>query len=374
VNENPPHLPEDVNFMRAALDLARQGWGYTSPNPMVGAVVVREGKIVGKGYHEAAGKPHAEINAIANAREQCRGATLYVNLEPCNHFGRTPPCTKAVLEAGIQRVVVGMPDPNPDVEGGGSAFLKSKGLDVVSGVLEPEARHLNEFYIKFITTKKPFVILKSAATLDGRIATRTGESKWITGKAARAYVHRLRHGVDAIMVGSRTIMTDDPQLNVRLPNQQGRDPTRIILDSRLSIPITSRILNLNSSAATILVTGDAIPEKKKEWLLDKGIKVITAPLKHGMINLPTLINRLGYIGITSLLIEGGSRVSASALREQIVDKILFLYGPKIMGGNDGIPIFNGPGPDHMRQCIQIRRMRVLQLEEDFMVEGYVDNT
>lgn len=366
----------DERFMDEAMELARKGWGHTSPNPMVGAVVVRDGEAVGRGYHEAVGGPHAEVNALADAGERARGATLYVNLEPCNHQGRTPPCTRAIREAGIARVVVAMADPNRNVAGGGNAVLRSSGIEVVVGVREAEARRLNEIFVKFVTTQQPFVILKCASTLDGRIATRTGDSRWVTGETARARVHDLRHGADAIMVGIGTVISDNPRLTTRLSDgRKGLDPVRIILDSKLSIPEDARVLERGASEAdTILVTGDAVSAAKRKVLRSRGVKVLEAPLRDGGIHLNSLMNRLGYIGISSLLVEGGSRVIASVLRSRIVDKILFFYAPKILGGSDGFPICEGTGPDYMRQCVPIRDMTVHPCDEDFLVEGYIDKS
>lgn len=365
---------DNVRYMTMALELARKGWGRVSPNPMVGAVVVKNDVVVGQGFHEALGGAHAEVNAIDEAGEAARDATLYVTLEPCNHFGRTPPCTQKILEAGIRRVVVAMADPNPDVTGGGNDFLASKGVTVETGVLEAEARRLNESFIKFVRTKEPFVILKCAATLDGQIATRTGDSKWVTGEAARAYVHWLRHGVDGILVGGNTVRLDDPSLTARLPEGRGKDPVRIVLDSRLSIPETAKVLHQNSGAPTILVTGNNVSEEKKERFRKMGVKVIRAPLRGGFINLRVLMGRLGYIGISSLLIEGGGRVMASAIKSGIVDKVIFFYAPKVLGGNDGIPMFRGKGPQLIRQAIPVRGVEVRRFGDDLMVEGYIDKT
>lgn len=357
--------------MKMALDLAAKGQGFTSPNPMVGAVVVKDGEIVGKGYHEAVGKAHAEVNAIDDAGDHAKGATLYVTLEPCNHTGRTPPCTEKILNAGIQRVVVAMNDPNPDVAGNGNAYLREQGIDITSGVCEAQAKKLNEIFIKYITTKRPFVILKCAATLDGRIATRTGDSKWVSGEASRKFVHRLRHAMDGIMVGIDTIKKDDPSLTTRLDDMKGRDPARIILDTRLSIPTDANILRLDSDANTLIITGDTASEDKKASIEDKGAKVIETSVKDGQIDLDPLMNRLGDMGITSLLIEGGSRVIASALKAGIVDKINFFYAPRILCGDDGVPICKGPGPDLMKDCLLVKEMNIRRFGEDLMVEGYL---
>jgi len=360
-----------LRFLRVALRLARRGFGATSPNPMVGAVVVRNSEVVGTGYHEYAGGPHAEVNAINDAGELAGGATIYVTLEPCNHTGRTPPCTKKILESGIVRVVVAMQDPNPDVTGGGIEFLRENGIQVDVGIEEKQAARLNEVFIKYVQTKKPFVILKSAATLDGRIATRTGDSKWVTGPSARNFSHTVRHAVDGIMVGIGTVKQDDPSLTTRLEKIKGKDPVRIILDTRLSISENARLLNIKSDAETILVTGDDVPHEKRYRLEKQGVTIIKSQLKDGFIDLDALMYRLGNMGITSLLIEGGGHVAASALACRIVDKILFFYAPKIMGGDDGVPICQGPGPDQMSDCIQIDDIWVHRFDDDILIEGYI---
>jgi len=365
-------LTNDIVFMKTALELAENGWGYTSPNPMVGAVVVKDGKIVGRGWHEFAGGPHAEVNAINDAGESAKGADLYVTLEPCNHYGRTPPCTLKIIESGIARVIVAMNDPNPDVKGGGNEYLRSKGVDVITGVCEKEALVLNEAFVKYVRTKEPFVTVKCAATLDGRIATRTGDSQWVSGEQSRAFVHELRHRSDGIMVGIGTVLSDNPSLTTRIKDRKGKDPVRIILDTRLSIPENAKVLHLESEADTIVISSEDTDAEKRKRLSDKGARVISAPLKHGRINLKLLMGSLGNIGITSLLIEGGSRVIASALQSRIVDKIMFFYAPKILGGDDGFPICRGPGPELMRQSIPIRDMNIFRFGEDVMMEGYVD--
>lgn len=367
---------DDRDYMEMALDLAIQGQGFTSPNPMVGAVIVNGGNVVGKGFHESAGEAHAEAKALNDAGGSARGGTLYVTLEPCNHTGRTPPCTEAILEAGIKRVVTAMNDPNPDVTGGGIDYLKSRGVQVTTGVCETRAKRLNEIFIKYVRTKRPFVIVKCAATLDGRIATKTGDSKWVSGESSREYVHRLRHAVDALMVGINTVKRDDPSLTVRLPNglwgRNGLDPKRIILDTRLSISEDAKVLRLSSDSDTLIVTGNAIPEDKKARIEKCGAGVIAARVKNGRIDLDDLMDRLGALGITSLLIEGGSRVIASALSAGIVDKTIFFFAPKILGGDDGVPVCQGQGPALMRDCVQVKDIRVQRFGDDVMIEGYID--
>lgn len=359
------------NFMEIALNLAEKGAGYTSPNPMVGAVVVKDGAIVGRGWHQKAGGPHAEVHAIDDAGKLARDATLFVTLEPCNHFGRTPPCTHKILAAGIRQVVMAMADPNPHVAGRGAEYLAQNGVTVEIGVCEKEARRLNEIFIKHIQTRQPFVLLKSAATLDGRIATRTGDSKWVTGEASRAYVHELRHRMDAIMVGVNTVIADNPQLTARPTDKTAVDPIRIILDTNLSIPEDAAVLRLASAAETFIVTGGTTPPDKRERVEALGAKIITADLADGRIDLSRLMPRLGEMGVTSLLVEGGATVAAAALKAGIVDKICFFYAPKLLGGDDGTPMCRGNGPERMAQAIPVTDITVRQFDGDVMIEGYI---
>ncbi len=362
--------------MKMALTLARKGMGFTSPNPMVGAVVVKDEKVVGKGFHRKVGRPHAEIEAIQDAGPLSKGATLFVTLEPCNHFGRTPPCTRAILEAGIRRIVAAMKDPNPDVTGRGIDFLHENGVETTLGVLETEARTLNEAYVKYVLTKRPFVIAKCAATLDGWIATRTGDSRWVTGERSRAYVHRMRHAVDAILVGVGTIKRDDPQLTTRIPGKKVSHPIRVILDTRLSLPEEAKVLQHNTDSGTLIIIGEAyqnVPDvvAKKSRIETSGVKVIAAPTRDDRIDLYRLMDRLGALGITSLLIEGGSRTLGSAFLSGVVDKIAFIFAPKILGGDDGYPICRGPGPEWMAASIPMERIRLHRFKDDIMIEGYI---
>jgi diaminohydroxyphosphoribosylaminopyrimidine deaminase/5-amino-6-(5-phosphoribosylamino)uracil reductase len=361
---------DDEHFMKKALALARKGQGYTSPNPMVGAVVVKSGNVIGRGFHRIVGQAHAEVNALEDAGSNANGATLYVNLEPCNHFGRTPPCTRKIIEAGVKRVVMAMEDPNTKA-GGGAAALQEHGIEVQTGVCRKQATVLNEAFIKYVSAKCPFVILKCAATLDGRLATRTGDSRWVTGEKARRFVHRLRHAVDAILVGIGTIQADNPSLTTRLGSKKGVDPIRIVLDTHLSISPDARILKLDSKSDTILVTGKMISGAKKQSLEKRGVRILPQPLKEHRIDLESLMIRLGSMGITSLLVEGGSRIIASAFRSGIVDKALFFYGPKILGGDDGFPICRGAGPELMNDSIRVKNIRVRRFGDDVMIEGYI---
>ena len=361
----------DYKYMKQALELAEKGRGWTSPNPMVGAVVVKDGQIVGRGYHQRVGGLHAEVNAIDDAGEWARGATIYVTLEPCNHFGRTPPCTRKIIDAGIRRVVVAMTDPNPGVQGGGSQYLQDQGIEVATGICEKEARVLNEGFITWVTTGRPFVIVKCAATLDGRIATRTGDSRWVTGPASREFVHRIRHGVDGIVVGVETVKKDDPSLTTRLDGETGSDPTRIILDTHLSIPLTAKMLNPVSNTRTWVVCGADAPADRRTALENTGVRVISAALESGRIDLSALMKQLGAMEITSLLIEGGGTVIGSAFAAEIVDKICFFYAPKILGGDDGVPICRGAGPENMKQSIAIHDLSVFRFDADVMIQGYL---
>jgi diaminohydroxyphosphoribosylaminopyrimidine deaminase/5-amino-6-(5-phosphoribosylamino)uracil reductase len=358
-------------FMQQALDLAEKGRGFTAPNPMVGAIVVKDGRVVGQGYHQAPGGAHAEVNAIAAAGEAARGADLYVTLEPCNHTGRTPPCTEKILAAGIRRVIMAMADPNPDVAGGGRGYLQDRGVEVLSGVCEAQARQLNEVFVTFARTRRPFVVLKCAATLDGRIATRTGDARWVTGAQARGFGHRLRHWLDGILVGVKTVRTDDPSLTTRLNDLPGRDPVRLILDTHLNTPVAAKVLRQQSESDTIIFCKSAADPARRRALAAAGARVMAVPEKAGRIDLAALMTVLGQLGLTSLLIEGGAEVSAAALAADIVDKIYFFYAPKILGGDDGVPICRGPGPELMRQCKPVKDLAVRRLGQDVLVSGYL---
>jgi diaminohydroxyphosphoribosylaminopyrimidine deaminase/5-amino-6-(5-phosphoribosylamino)uracil reductase len=312
------------------------------------------------------------VNAIDNAGKQAAGATIYVTLEPCNHHGKTPPCTEKILAAGIRHVVMAMTDPNPDVSGGGAEYLKKSGVSVTTGICEAAARRLNEAFIKYITTKRPFVTLKTAATLDGRIATRTGDSRWVTGEAARRYVHELRHENDAIMVGVNTVKADNPSLTTRLEDKFGKDPIRMVLDTRLSIPENSKLLKIPAGADTFIITGSPGASPKRAAIEKSGARVIDASLgSDGRIDLNALMDRLGKMEITSLLVEGGAQVAAAALKAGIVDKIVFFYAPKILGGDDGIPMCSGKGPARMADSIPVKNLIIRQFGDDVMMEGYL---
>jgi diaminohydroxyphosphoribosylaminopyrimidine deaminase/5-amino-6-(5-phosphoribosylamino)uracil reductase len=364
-------MSEDRTFMERALALARRGKGRTSPNPMVGAVVVREGRVVGEGYHLRAGSDHAEVIALQEAGELTPGSTLYVTLEPCCHYGKTPPCTERIIAAGISRVVSCMVDPNPLVQGKGFERLKEAGIRVEWGLLEEEARRLNEAYLKFIISGLPFVILKGAASLDGKIATRTGSSRWITGPPARERVHRMRDEVDAVLVGIGTVLKDDPELTTRLPGGEGKDPKRIVLDSQGRLPLHSKVVVSPSTAGTLLVTTPSCPPEKVKELESRGVEVWKVEGKEGKIPLRPLLKRLAERGIVSLLIEGGSEVNASALEEGIVDKMVLFLAPRLLGGSVAPSLVGGKGVGRLEEAWTLENISVERLGDDIMVEGYL---
>ena len=361
----------DHDHMQLALQLAAKGKGFTSPNPCVGAVVVKNGQVVGKGWHKAAGMAHAEAAALEDAGDRARGGDLFVTLEPCNHFGRTPPCTRKILAAGIRRVVAACPDPNPAASGG-LAFLSRNGVQTESGLLQDQAEMLMEDFLWYVRhDKTPFVILKCAATLDGRIATSTGESQWITCAASRAFGHEIRHQVDAILVGSGTLHADNPALTCRILGKKTRDPARVILDTRLSIPENAQVINQRSDAPTILVTAPHAPAQKKERLAEKGVVVLETELKNNNLDLRQLMVTLGKMSITSLLIEGGGTVAANALAEGIVNKIVYFIAPRLMGGSDGKAVFEGKGVKKLAEAPVLQKMTVKQCDADILVQGYL---
>lgn len=354
----------DEEFMRTALDLAARGQGTTSPNPMVGAVVVRGIEIIGSGYHERAGEPHAEVLALREAGDRARGATLYVTLEPCSHYGRTPPCSRAIVESGITRVVSAMTDPNPKVAGSGHAGLAAAGIAVTTGVLEGPARRLNEAYIKYITTGTPFVTLKLALTLDGKIADRHRSSKWITGENTRAWVHRLRARSDAVMIGAGTVTADDPQLTVR--HGGGRNPLKVIVDRRLQTPPDARVCQ---GGICLIATGPDAESVNVERLAARGVEVVRISVSPDGLAISELLRELGKREITSVLCEGGGTLAGTLIREQMVDKFVLMYAPKIMGG-DGIDAFRGTGIDTIRDIVALDDIAVDRSGEDIVVTGY----
>jgi diaminohydroxyphosphoribosylaminopyrimidine deaminase/5-amino-6-(5-phosphoribosylamino)uracil reductase len=359
----------DEEYINLALNLAKRGKGKTSPNPMVGAIIVKDGKIVGKGYHKKAGKPHAEINALRDAGEKAKEGTLYINLEPCVHYGKTPPCTDTIIKNRIKRVVIGMKDPNPVVSGKGIKKLKKHNIDVSVGILEEKCRRLNEVFCKYITTRMPFVILKAASTLDGKIATKIGNSKWITSEKSREYVHRLRNEVDGILVGIETLIKDNPLLTTRI--RGGKNPIRIIVDTKLRIPIDSKVLSI-SEGETIIATTSLASKEKIRILEDMNIKILLIDLDNNRVDLLKLMKELGKRGITSILLEGGSKINGSFIDKGIVDKVYLFFAPKIMGGRESIPIFSGKDIENLNDIINLRELNIKRIDRDILISGYID--
>ncbi|MBW6520571.1 MAG: bifunctional diaminohydroxyphosphoribosylaminopyrimidine deaminase/5-amino-6-(5-phosphoribosylamino)uracil reductase RibD [Desulfoarculaceae bacterium] len=358
--------------MRLALKEARKGLGRTSPNPCVGAVIVRDQTVIATGYHKKAGTPHAEIHALRRAGESARGATLYVTLEPCNHTGRTPPCTRAIVAAGIRRVVVGLEDPNPLVEGSGNTYLQGQGLEVTSGVLEAECRDLNRPFIKHITRGLPWVVMKAGMSLDGRISFQPHQSGSITGPASLHQVHRLRDRLDAILVGNATVMADDPSLTTRLPHGRGRDPIRVILDTHLNISESARLLSLDSLAPTWIFCGTEVSIEKKERFSKRG-KVVIHQVgcgADGRVDLLQMLTILSLEGVMSLLVEGGATVHGSFLRQQLVDHVNLFIAP-IFAGSSGTPVVDGMNVAGGEDAIRLHNVRYRRLGQDLMVEGDV---
>jgi diaminohydroxyphosphoribosylaminopyrimidine deaminase/5-amino-6-(5-phosphoribosylamino)uracil reductase len=362
----------DEFFIRRTLTLAARARGMTSPNPMVGALLVKNGRILSEGYHKKAGTPHAEAIAIDRAGERAAGATLYVSLEPCCHKDkRTPPCTKKILSAGIEKVVVSMKDPNPKVSGKGIEELRSAGIEVVSGIYEEEARRLNEYYIKHVTTGTPFVVMKIAMTLDGKIATPGGESKWITGEKARKAVHRLRAGVDAIMTAIGTVKADNPRLTCRI--RGGKNPVRVIIDPGLEIQPDANVLCVPPETLIVTRSGQSKARSQKESALeDKGIRIVH--FDGEKVALPRLMKELGETGIASLLIEGGSSLNSYCVESGIVDKVMFFIAPKIIGGKDSYSAIGGKAFRSLQEAHRVRHVTTRKIGEDILVEGYIDKT
>jgi len=358
---------DDEVFMREALDLARRGAGFTSPNPMVGAVVVANGHVVGRGYHPRVGAPHAEVFALQEAGPRARGATLYVTLEPCAHQGRTPPCADAIIGAGIRRVVAAMQDPDRQVSGRGLRRIRDAGIQTQVGIGGDEARDLNEAYVKHRTTGLPFVTAKWAMTLDGRIATRSGESRWISGDASRALVHERRARHDAILVGIGTVLRDDPALTARIPG--ARHPRRIILDSRLRIPASARVLARDGTPVIVATTERASPAAR-EALEARGVEVLVAAGPEGRVDLGTVLKELGRREILSVLVEGGGTVHGAFMDAGLVDKLLIFVAPLIVGGPAPGPV-GGAGVEALARAWRLTRMVVQPAGEDIVIEGYV---
>ena len=350
--------------MELATKLAQKGKGNVSPNPLVGALIVKRGSIIGKGYHKKCGLEHAEIMALKEAGGKAHGGSLYVTLEPCSHWGKTPPCTQRIVEAGVREVIIGMKDPNPAVSG--YEELKFRGLKTRIGILEEDCKKLNEPYIKWIRSKKPFVVVKAAMSLDGKIATRTGDSKYITGREARKFVHELRAEYDAVMVGINTALKDDPQLTVRLV--KGINPHKIIIDSNLKIPLKAKVLK-NEPNKLIIATSKKAPKAKIKKLQQKGVNVLIINLNKGKIDLKELTKELGKREICSILIEGGAELNADAIKSGVADKVLFFISPRFIG--EGLAALGDLGIKKVDKSIKLNKLDYTKIGRDILLEGYL---
>lgn len=354
-----------MDYMKRALELAQKGRGFVNPNPLVGAVIVKNSKIIGEGWHECFGKAHAEINAFSNAVEAVDGAELYVTLEPCSHYGKTPPCAKTIVEKGIKKVYIGMKDPNPFVSGKGIEVLQEAGIEVVCGIYEQECKKMNEIFIKYITTKLPFVVMKTAMTLDGKIASYTGDSKWISCKKSREIVHKMRSFHMGVMVGIQTVLKDNPFLTARIEN--AHNPIPIIIDSTLKIPENAHVLE---GKRCIIATTDRSDEQKRKILEAKGAEIIQLKEKNGHVDLKLLLNQLGKMGIDSILLEGGGELNFSMLENQLIDKVIFFLAPKLLGGRDAKTSLEGIGFPQIKESIQLKNIEIKKIEEDIFVTAY----
>jgi diaminohydroxyphosphoribosylaminopyrimidine deaminase/5-amino-6-(5-phosphoribosylamino)uracil reductase len=361
---------QNKRFMRLALKEARKGLGRTSPNPCVGAVIVKNDKVIAKGYHEKAGTAHAEIQAIRNATQSVAGATIYVTLEPCNHTGKTPPCSHALLKAGFSRVVVGMTDPNPLVNGSGIDFLKSNGVDVTSGVLEQECRALNFPFIKHITQGTPWTIMKAGVSLDGKLNYQHGQSGWITGEKSAHAVHRLRNTVDAILVGRNTVEIDNPSLTTRLSRGRSHDPIRIILDSDLSTSLESKVYHLESQAPTWVICATDAPVSRKEAFNRLGIRLLAVDRKEKGLDLCSLLKKLGRENICSILVEGGARLHGAFLREELFDYAHLFYAP-LFAGDDGVSLIEGYRIENRLVAPRLINSTYKRLGDDILLSGHL---
>lgn len=363
----------DAFYMRQAIELSKKGMGFVNPNPMVGAVIVKENRVIGQGWHEYFGGPHAEINAIRDAKGKTEGATIYVTLEPCSHYGKTPPCSLAIIQNKFARVVVGSVDPNPMVAGKGIEMIRKAGIEVQSGILESEVRTLNEVFFKFIKNQRPFVVMKTATSLDGKIATTTGDSKWISGEDSRKQVHKLRNQYSAVMVGINTALKDNPMLNVRDVVGKTKNPIRIVVDSLARIPLQAKLLNTSEIAETIVAVTNQAPESKINALNEKGATVLVCLEVKGRVDLEFLMKELAARDIDSILLEGGGTLNFEALRQGIVDKVIAFIAPKILGGTEALTSVEGTGFTSLSEAMKIENLTAMVSGEDIMLTGYIKN-
>ena len=366
--KNTTDMEQDRQYMKMALELAQKGMGFTAPNPMVGAVIVKNGRIIGQGYHRKYGDLHAEREALAVCTEEPKGASIYVTLEPCCHYGKQPPCVNAILEAGIRRVIIGSSDPNPLVAGKGIRILKDHGIEVTENILKEECDKLNEAFFYYIQNKKPYVVMKYAMTMDGKIAAYTGESKWVTGEAARIHVQEQRLKYTGIMVGVGTVLADDPMLTCRLENS--RNPVRIICDSHLRTPLTSKIVRTAKTIPTILASSSKDQQKIKNYE-ELGCQVLYVPEKNGHIDLNRLMELLGAAKIDSILLEGGGSLNWSALESGIVQKVQTYIAPKLFGGEEAKTPVEGKGFPDPASAVLLKNSEIIRLGDDFLIESEV---
>jgi diaminohydroxyphosphoribosylaminopyrimidine deaminase/5-amino-6-(5-phosphoribosylamino)uracil reductase len=362
---------EDLTkYMKHAYRLASKGSGWVNPNPMVGAVLVKDGTIIGEGFHEYFGGPHAEVNAIKSAKRPVEGATLFVTLEPCAHQGKTPPCAELIVNERIETVYIGLADPNPQVNGKGIDFLRSHGVRVHAGLMEADIRKQNEVFIKFITSRKPFVLYKNAMTLDGKIATVTGDSRWVSNETSRKFVHELRHSFFAVMVGIGTVLKDNPRLDVRRNRKLSRDPLKIIVDSMARIPVDAEVIAHNPQLTIIAVTHLA-ESSKLQQIRRTGAQVIVCPERNRQVDLEYLILALGSMDIDSILLEGGGNLAFSALQAGIIDKMITVISPGLIGGKNAPTPMEGSGYRRMTEAVKLSDVQVKNLKGDILIEGYV---
>ena len=362
----------DIEYMRRAIELADRGAGFTNPNPLVGAVIVKDGRVIGEGWHERYGQWHAERNALRNCVEDPRGATMYVTLEPCCHYGKTPPCTEAVIERGIARVVVGLEDPNPLVAGKGIARLREAGIEVECGVEEEALREQNRIFLKYIRTRRPWVVMKTAMTLDGKIATRTGDSRWVTGEEARAVGHELRARLMGIVVGIGTVLADDPSLTCRIEGREVRQPVRVVVDSQARLPLDSRLATTAREFRTVVAHTRFAPAERLEALQGAGVETWLCGEREGLVDAPDLLRLLGERGIDSLLLEGGGNLNFSFLREGLVDEVYAFVAPKVVGGAEAKTPVEGRGVDRMADALRFRLRGVERVGEDVLLKLKVE--
>ncbi len=382
-----PYRQQDIEYMQRAIALAKKGAGFVNPNPMVGCVVVKDNEIIAEGYHEYYGGFHAERNALTNCNSDCNDATLYVTLEPCCHYGKTPPCTEIIIEKGIKKVVVGLLDPNPLVAGKGISILQDAGIEVVSGVEEYKIKELNKVFLKYIKTKRPYVLLKTAMTLDGKIASYTGDSKWITNEKSRQLVHKLRSEMMGIVTGIGTVKADDPMLNCRLEVQQPiansqkpdiHQPIRIIVDTKASISLDSNIVKTANEYRTILAVGrqSAVnsQQSKIEELKSLNVEILYCEEKNGHVDINDLMIKLGQNGIDSLLLEGGATLNAAFLQAGCVDEVYAFIAPKIIGGEHSKSPVGGQGIELMKDAIMLKDIKIETFDNDILIKGKIKST